>query len=87
MARVLLSIHSEKIKNKNDQVTNQSSAIQDPNEGFPRKEFLAFVLLSEVNNINCRFKNNLNFRLCIGLCSYIQKMIFLKTLNLFISII
>ncbi len=65
MGQVLLGISSKDLSSYHSKEQNKpvhkSNKIPTNN-----KEFIAFALLSEVNNIDPRFRDNLSFRLCIG---------------------
>jgi len=69
VARVHLGIESSAVVRR-DLVTTNPSAVEQ--KTAPITEFVAFALISEVNNIDQRYTENLCFRLCVGKEGYIN---------------
>ena len=71
VGRVLIGISSERFNNKHEkEYKKEFKKVDDLSE----KEFLAFLILSEINNVDPYFRENISFQLSMG------KIFFLKYL-------
>lgn len=67
VARLLLGINSTKLENfKNKDEITQIVQINDQVMDQIKKDFVVFVMLSEVTMIDPKYHDNISFQLCIG---------------------